>query len=34
MDLSGVYRCIEPSRWLLNVTPSLSILRVSESENT
>ena len=31
---SGVNRCVEPSRWLRNVTPSSSTTRRSPSETT
>ncbi len=31
---SGVKRCVEPSMWLRKVTPSSSIVLMSESENT
>ena len=34
MEVSGLNRCLLPSMWLLNVTPSSVILRRSDKLNT
>ena len=34
MDSSGPMNCLEPSRWLWNVTPSSFIFRMPARENT